>query len=125
MKKRIILFVMMLCLLAMPMTCLASDLSYDPGMITENMVLLDSGYTEDGVYYEVFGEPINVNVGARVLLDVDRTVVYVGEVFPPETMEWTEKISGVEMSGTLYLQSFLYNARTNRTTAYYSGTLSN
>ena len=124
MKKHLIILIVALFVLALPINCLASA-PEDMASYTssEEMVLLGTGYTEDGVYYEVYGEQNEVNVNARVSVNVERTVVYVGEVMPPSTMNWSEKMSNIYMSGTLYLRSYIYNAKTNRTTAIYEGTL--
>ena len=123
MKKHLILFLVTLFILALPMNCFASEPGNTTYTISEEMVLLGTGYTDDGVYYEVYGEPHTVNINARVSVDVERTVVYVGEVMPPATMNWSEKMSNIYMSGTLYLRSYIYNASTNRTTTIYEGTL--
>lgn len=124
MKKHFILLLTLLLVFAFPLTSYASEGVENSYNISENMVLLGSGYTENGVYYEVYGEEYYINPYARLSVDVERTVVYVGEVMPPATMQWSEKMSNIYMSGTLYLRSYIYNASTNRTTAIYEGTLS-
>ena len=124
MKKQLLILLTMLCMLAFPLNTFASELPCaETYAMSESMLLLGTGYTDDGVYYEVYGEPYAGNLNARVSVNVERTVVFVGDVFPPETMNWRETMSDLEMTGTLYLRSFIYNAKTNRTTAIYEGTL--
>ena len=123
MRKQLLILVTMLCMLAFPLNAFASESHNDTYAVSESMLLLGTGYTDDGVYYEVYGEPYTGNINARVSVNVERTVVFVGDVFPPETMNWREFMSDLEMRGTLYLRSFIYNASTNRTTAIYEGTL--
>ena len=124
MKKYFLLLIAILCMLALPINACASELPTDSYAISESMILLGTGNTEAGIYYEVYGEPYEGNVNSRVKVTVERTVVFDGDVFPPESMNWREWIYDLEMRGTLYLTSFIYNRSTNKTTAIYEGTLS-
>lgn len=85
--------------------------------------LLMSGYTTDGIFYEVFGEELTLN--ARGNISVDRQIVYNGKVTPPATLVWVEEISGVTYSGTLKLKFYTYSVEENKTTACYTGVLAN
>ena len=125
MKKRISLLLVMIFVLIMPMTCYAAGNAGEATLSSGKVVLLGSGYTEDGIYYEVYGEPVSGNPGSRANLYVERSVTFVGEVYPPETLDWQEVINGVEWVGYLTLDYFYYVRSTNRTTAHYYGTLTN
>lgn len=127
MKKWMIFCITLICTLSIPITCMAktstSPIETISPVSTDGLTLLGSGYTEDGVYYEVYGEEVTTNPSARVAIEVERTVVYDGKIFPPQTISWVEEIGVLECSGTLTLSSFYYNATTNKTTAIYVGTL--
>ena len=58
--KKSILLIAIICMLIMPMNCFASDLSENVLFSTEAQVLLGTGYTDNGVYYEVYGDPFTV-----------------------------------------------------------------
>ena len=85
-----------------------------------DLPLLSSGYTEDGTYYEVYGEQ-SVQRGA--VNYVTRQVVYSGDVIPPMKIEWKETISGKLCSGTLQLRRSTYDKKENKTLAVYEGYL--
>lgn len=87
----------------------------------DNIHLISSGYTEEGIYYEVYGSTPNTFL--RGALSVTRKITYNGKVNPPSSIYWRENISGVNYAGTLTLIDFMYYADTNQTTATYSGTI--
>lgn len=84
---------------------------------------LRNGYTNEGIYYEVFGEQINPNI--KGVISVERQIVYSGKITPNSTLEWREEIDGISYHGTLNLVFYTYNKTQNTTTAWYSGTLAN
>ena len=78
-----------------------------------------SGYTEEGIFYEVGEEKILRASGNSIT--VERKVRYEGKVIPNRTLQWTEKIGNYTYSGTLSLAKFAY--LNGVTTATYQGTL--
>ncbi len=78
-----------------------------------------SGYTEDGIYYEVYGTQ-NVTRALESIF-VTRTVVFEGIVQPDSTMYWKEYINGDAYAGTLRLVEF--SSSLGQTTAVYEGAL--
>ena len=93
----------------MPLCVSASDLP-----------LISSGYTEDGTYYEVYGEqPVQRGAASYV----SRRVVYSGNVTPPKEIEWKETIYETLYAGTLQLRRSVYDKKANETTAIYEGYL--
>lgn len=129
MKKWAIFCMVVMFIFALPLDCMAKTFD-TPAPITKStatndQVLLGSGYTEDGVYYEVYGERITTNPNARLNIEVERTVVYDGKVMPLQTISWVEDIGGYEFRGTLTLSSFYYDAATDKTTGIYVGTITN
>lgn len=89
---------------------------------TENRTLLQAGYTESGIYYEVFGRTGNISFFSTTV-SVDREVVFYGRVIPESTMEWKEIIGGKTFTGTLKLHSYSYSVADEITTAYYRGNI--
>lgn len=89
----------------------------------ENSMMISNGYTENGIYYEVYGTLPNTNL--RGTIEVSREIIYNGKIKPSATITWTENIDGIKYSGTLTLKKFLYNATSNKTIATYSGILNN
>ena len=85
----------------------------------ESGEFISSGYTEEGVYYEMYG--IQTMVRALGSVFVTRTVVFEGAVQPDSTMYWKEYIDGEAYAGTLSLIKFDYSS--GQTTAVYEGTL--
>lgn len=83
-----------------------------------------SGYTDSGIYYEVYGITDNSVYGLRNTIAVERVVVFYGRVTPEATMNWSEKIGNRTYSGTLKLYSYNYSVADQITTAYYRGNLS-
>lgn len=78
-----------------------------------------NGYTEAGVYYEVYGEKTITRSSEELV--IKRTVVYDGMMKPSSTLFWQENINGEMYSGTLQLIEFSFNNGT--TTAVYQGTV--
>lgn len=82
---------------------------------------LASGYTEDGVFYEIFGEsPMSQSSLTRYAM---RTVVYQGKITPQRQIPWEETINGIKYSRTLSLRRFHYDPEENTTTVTYEGIL--
>lgn len=91
---------------------------------------LYSGYTTEGVYYEVYETVTEYTIDelrtARASMYVERSVVYTGtDIVPPRTVDWEEVIGGVTYKGTLSLFSVKNDYVNNKTTCKYVGYLSN
>jgi len=127
--KKIILLFFITCIFAFPINCMAkspSSLDFCEAQTeATNLPFISSGYTEDGVYYEVYGEEITANPNTRLSIEIERTVVFTGRIFPPQTLDWVEIIGLYEYKGTLNLTSFYYDAANNKTTGIYSGIVTN
>lgn len=82
-----------------------------------------SGYTEDGIYYEVHFVIMQEDV--EFCTDgVEHVMVkwtYDSIIVPPSTLYWEEEIDGELYSGTLKLQSYVFQG--NKTIATYYGAL--
>ena len=89
---------------------LVLSLSFTVHAEQELLPLIASGYTEDGIYYEIRGE-----------ISLSREVTYEGKVSPPRQTFWRESISGTAYTGTLTLVYSRYI--NNKTIAIYEGTL--
>lgn len=123
MRKYVMYIGMMLLVALYPMECFATEPQKD-AVYTDTVEevrgqLLYSGYTEDGISYEVYGLPVLTRAVDTVT--VERTVVYTGMVNPSRTLNWEEKIDGVFYVGTLSLTQTKYLS--GKTTAIYTGTL--
>ncbi len=84
-----------------------------------------TGYTEDGIYYEVYEEAAYDN-HAVIFSDeirITRTVEYNGNIVPPRSFAYSETIKGTPYSGTLSIKSYKYNRNTGKTIAKYSGVI--
>lgn len=90
---------------------------------TQNNTLISTGYTESGIYYEIYGDSVSVQQNSSGFY-VTKTVVYDGEVTPPLTISWQEYINGLSYTGILHLSSSTYSPKTNKTTAAYQDTIS-
>lgn len=86
-------------------------------------ILLSSGYTEDGIYYEVFGDQDASVQRSSESTFVTRTITFSGNATPSASLAWSETIKGFRYAGTLHIVSSLYSQKTNTTTATYEGTL--
>lgn len=81
-----------------------------------------SGYTEEGIYYEVY---VNTDIAnfttytTRVPYSI--YLSFYGYVYPNPTIYYAETLNGIKYVGTLELQNY-YHAD-GITTAYYEGTL--
>lgn len=91
-----------------------------PVQASENFLpQITSGYTDDGIYYEVYGQ---TSVQSRSdSISVARQVVYEGRVNPEKQIFWQETIDGVAYTGTLKLAQIIYGK--NKTIAVYEGIL--
>ena len=123
MLKKCFLLLVTIALMATPLTCLAQDYQgQQVDCVFAEVATGDfiaSGYTEDGIYYEVYGESISTYFTGYIT--VSRTVVYDGVVRPSSTMEWEELIGNAMYSGTLSLSSF--SVKDGKTVAVYTGKL--
>ncbi len=99
---------------------LALSLSFPAQAAMPDLPMITSGYTEEGVYYEVHGE---IPAQRSNSVEVTRIVAYSGDITPSSTLAWTENIQGHPFSGTLSLVSFRYDIRSHTTLATYQGTL--
>lgn len=82
-----------------------------------------NGYTEEGIYYEIFSEPENeVSYLATDSKYVKRTVKYYSAtVTVPTNIFWEEDMAGVLYSGNLKLSKYVRDYEKNVTTAYFEG----
>ena len=105
-----------------PLECFAEEY---PERETESLLegiegqYINSGYTESGIYYEVYGVTIDIQISEYVT--VSRTIVYEGDIEPSSTIFWGEWINGEWYTGTLSL--LRYNTVLNQTSAVYIGKL--
>ncbi len=97
---------------------LVLSLSFTVHAEQELLPLIASGYTEDGIYYEIRGE---ISLSRSNSQFVSREVTYEGKVSPPRQTFWRESISGTAYTGTLTLVYSRYI--NNKTIAIYEGTL--
>ena len=91
---------------------------------------LYSGYTSEGVYYEVYETVTEHTIvelrTAKASIYVERSIVYNGtSIVPSRTVAWEEVIDGVTYKGSLSLSSLVRDFANNKTTCYYEGYLSN
>lgn len=121
-KRCFMLFIAMV-LLETPLTCSAQDYQgKQADCAFTDMAsgdFITSGYTEDGIYYEVYEEGISTYSAGYIT--ISRTVVYDGVVRPSSTLEWEELIGDTMYSGTLSLASF--SIKDGKTEAVYTGKL--
>lgn len=80
---------------------------------------IDSGYTGEGIYYEVYGTEAVPYADNH--LTVTRIFTYDGIITPNNEIAWKEIMDGNTYAGTLQLVSFYYNNQ--KTTATYTGIL--
>ncbi len=111
MKKLLSAFLLSFVLLASSITMMAQDSASR------------SGYTEDGIYYEVYfvipEKDVDFCADGVEHVMVKRT--YDSIIVPPSTLDWEEEIDGELYSGTLKLQSYVFQG--NKTIATYYGAL--
>ena len=86
---------------------------------TGQLPFIRSGYTKDGIYYEIHGEALAQYRSASQ--EITRQVAYEGIVNPPQQLYWKETIHGITYAGTLQLNNLIY--ANNQTIAYYSGVI--
>ena len=87
----------------------------------EELPLITSGYTDEGIYYEVHGETASQRSADSQY--VVRYVTYSGKVNPQSQLSWNEIINGRTYTGTLSLTEKFYDKSENITMATYAGTL--
>ena len=84
---------------------------------------LESGYTEEGIYYEIFEVKTDAELGSRSNamggIEVTREVIYHATVNPPLTINHSTTISGMVYYGTLNLYKIVTGD--GKTYAYYRG----
>lgn len=112
MKKYCIVLFPFILLLSFPTAVSAEEL---------NETMIVSGYTEEGIYYEVYGTLYNRSSSDSIT--VTRNIVYDSNITPNTQISWKEKINNVSYSGILRLLNYNYDAPSNKTTAIYYGTL--
>ncbi len=88
---------------------------------TAEFPVITSGYTEEGIFYEIHGETFSLRRGDSQF--VTRYVTYSGKVTPQAQLSWTETLNGVSYTGTLSLIRQMYDKKENKTYATYAGTL--
>ncbi|WP_300860248.1 hypothetical protein [uncultured Acetatifactor sp.] len=67
---------------------------------------LMTGYPENGVYYEIYGENTYIQRSGNGLY-ITREVVYSGSSAPPLEIQWQERINNLTYTGTLYIKTSL------------------
>lgn len=91
----------------------------------ESRVFLESGYTEEGIYYEIYEvESVSENdirSSATGGVEITREVIYYGIVTPPRNINHSSTINGMVYYGTLNLYKIVTGD--DKTYAYYSGTI--
>lgn len=85
----------------------------------DQLPFIKSGYTENGIYYEVHGE--SLAQCRSISQTVTRQVTYQGEVNPPQQLYWEETSHGITYAGTLQLVDLVY--MNNQTIASYTGVI--
>lgn len=110
--KKICGFLIIVFLTILPMNAAAKDNSG-----------IKSGYTEDGIYYEIYYEVYEdgMVLYADGVEHVTVQLTYDSIIVPQTTIYWTEKIDGYLYAGNLDLLSYTYQA--NKTVATYYGSL--
>ena len=91
-----------------------------PVQASENsMPVITSGYTENGIYYEVYGQTFLQPRSDSI--SVTRQVIYENIINPERQIFWKESINGVTYTGTLKLTQVMHDI--DKTIAIYKGTL--
>lgn len=98
---------------------LALSLSLPVHAETDQLPFIKSGYTEEGIYYEVHGEALSQY--RSISQTVTRQVTYEGDVTPPKQLLWEETIHGITYTGTLQLTTSIYTK--GQTIASYRGVI--
>lgn len=80
---------------------------------------ITSGYTENGIYYEVYGQTFLQPRSDSIF--VTRQVTYEGRINPEKQIFWKESVNGVTYTGNLKLAQVMHDV--NKTIAFYRGTL--
>ncbi len=109
--KRLFIPLLTIVLLSLSFHTYAAESPHSP--------LIATGYTSEGIYYEVHGDTSLPYRSDHIT--VTRQVTYDGKVTPEQQISWTESIGGVTYTGTLNL--FQSSYRNNKTIAGYRGTL--
>ena len=86
-------------------------------------IMITSGYTAEGIYYEVYDEMPALVQRSGAGMNVSRTVIYYGKITPEREISWRETINGIQYTGILHLAKSDYDPVENKTTAVYRGTL--
>lgn len=111
MKRNISAFLLILLILVSSVNVYANPI---------DNTLIQTGYTEDGLPYQVYGTILSISANS---VTVTRTIVYEGYIIPESSLFWTEVIDNEKYTGTLYLFNMSYDKSKNETTATYQGTL--
>ena len=90
-------------------------------IVSEDEMFITNGYTDKGVYFEVFGKQCDTRALDGIL--VTRTFIYEGQIQPESTLRVKEYINGEVYAGNLNLTAFYYNYNENITEAKYQGIL--
>lgn len=120
-KSYTLLIVLMILVVCQPITLAAEPVPTEARLCHDKEAgeFLASGYTEEGIYYEVYGTRSVTRAMESIF--VTRTVVYEGTVQPDTTLYWKEYINGEAYAGTLALVKF--DCSLGQTKAIYEGTL--
>lgn len=85
--------------------------------------LVRNGYTDEGMYYELYFKVIHedVSICSEGVRHVTLKVTYDSITIPQETMYWSELVDGEEYAGYLSLKTYHFSG--NKTIATYVGDL--
>lgn len=110
MKKRMIIFSMVL-----------STLLSSPVYAQDINTSIESGYTSQGIYFEVcdIQDSVIINGATRT---ITRQITYNGNIIPANSITVTDIVDGIYYTGTLNL--LYYSYIDGKTIATYRGTLS-
>lgn len=112
MKK---LYIALLCL------CCSIFLCAPLKVKAESITYLYEGYTSDNIHYTVYSVSSDTEYSAYSsdALYLDRMVEFNSIIYPPQTIDFSERINSRTYKGTLSLYKSLYTQTTTK--AYYRG----
>lgn len=127
--KKIIANLIVLCLILMTFTSPAyAAVKNTPHLPGKGFVHIGSGYTADGIAYDVYEVPAkDNNSGITPYYQIQEykrlLFIFENETMPPTHLPYGYWIGGIYMSGVLYIEGgTLYtNYELNYCQAYYSG----
>lgn len=130
---KIVTAVLTLCLTLFITNATALAVQTQP-VLANSEVLIEQGYTENGVYYEVYevtptlsSKQSDITPNAVISMVVSRRVIYYA-IVPlssiPDPIYWTESLDQyTTLSGYLYYTSIFWDHDAGTTDVWYRGTL--